>query len=109
LIPVIYFRYHYPEKWRNVRRLEPYLIRTLLSGAFSGLPDQIIDRCVARIKEDSGFDVDHIFEVIRGEGRNLEITTDQLLSAGYGSDAIHLIFNLWYSFHYTPAYENNLP
>ena len=29
---------------------------------------------------------------------------------GYGSDNIHLLFNLWYpDFNYTPAYENNLP
>jgi Protein of unknown function (DUF1524) len=29
---------------------------------------------------------------------------------GYGSDTIHLLFNLWYrDFNYTPAYENNLP
>src|SRR5262249_7997697 len=95
--------------WRGARGLEQYLIRTLLSGAFSGIPDQVIDRCVARIKEDEDFDVDRIFDVIRGEGRSLEITTDQLLSAGYGSDSIHLIFNLAYSSDYTPAYENNLP
>jgi hypothetical protein len=109
LIPVIHFRYHYADKWRSVRGLEQYLVRTLLSGAFSGLPDQVIDRCVARIKEDGAFEVDHLFDVIRGEGRNLEITADQLLASGYGSDTIHLIFNLWYSFDYTPAYENNLP
>lgn len=109
LIPVIYFRYHFPQRWRAIQGLEQYLIRTLLSGAFSGIPDQVIDRCVARIKEDEGFEVDRIFDVIRGEGRSLEITADQLLSSGYGSDSIHLIFNLWYSFDYTPAYENNLP
>jgi hypothetical protein len=29
---------------------------------------------------------------------------------GYGSDNIHLLFNLWYSgFNHTPAYANNLP
>jgi hypothetical protein len=84
-------------------------MRTLLSGAFSGTPDQLIDSCVNRIKEDGDFDVGRIFEVIRAEGRNLEITDSQLLSSGYGSDSIHLIFNLWYSFHYTPSYANNLP
>ena len=109
LIPVIYFRYHYPEKWKGVKNLEQYLIRTLLSGAFSGLPDQAIDRCVARIKEDGDFVVEHLFDVIRAENRNLEITEDRLLGSGYGSDAIHLIFNLWYNFNYEPAYTNNLP
>ena len=109
LIPVIYFRYHHPQKWKGSKGLESYLLRTLLSGAFSGIPDQIIDRCVARIKEDEDFVVDHIFDLIRGEGRSLEITADQLHAAGYGSDQVHLIFNLWYSFDYTPAYVNNLP
>ena len=29
---------------------------------------------------------------------------------GYGSDTIHLLFNLWYrDFNHTPAYDNNLP
>ncbi len=29
---------------------------------------------------------------------------------GYGTDTIHLLFNLWYrEFNYTPAYENSLP
>ena len=29
---------------------------------------------------------------------------------GYGSDSVHLLFNLWYrEFNYTPAFENNLP
>ena len=109
LIPVIYFRYHYPQKWRTVAHLEQYLIRTLLSGAFSGLPDQVIDRCVTRIKEDGDLIVDHMFDVIRAENRNLEIAEDRLLTSGYGSDTIHLIFNLWYNFNYQPAYANNLP
>jgi hypothetical protein len=109
LIPVIYFRYHYPDRWRRVRDLEQYLIRTLLTGAFSGLPDQVIDDTVKRIRDDGGFHVESIFEVIRAAGRNLEITADRLIASGYGSDSIHLIFNLWYSFDYAPAYQNNLP
>lgn len=29
---------------------------------------------------------------------------------GYGSDTVHLLFNIWYrDFKYTPSYENNLP
>ena len=29
---------------------------------------------------------------------------------GYGSDTIHLVFNLWYrDFNHTPSYDNNLP
>jgi hypothetical protein len=109
LIPLIYFRYHFPKKWKGVKGVEQYLIRTLLSGAFSGFPDQVIDRCVTQIKEDSGFELDHIFEVVRGENRILEISSEQLLATSYGNDQIHLLFNLMYNFDYTPAYSNNLP
>jgi len=29
---------------------------------------------------------------------------------GYGSNAVHLLFNLWYrDFNHTPSYDNNLP
>jgi hypothetical protein len=29
---------------------------------------------------------------------------------GYGSDTIHLLFNIWYrDFNYTPAYDSNMP
>jgi hypothetical protein len=76
---------------------------------FSGIPDQAIDECVARIREDGGFDVDRIFEVIRSKGRSLEVTADRLYSSGYGTDAVHLLFNLWYDFDYSPANQNNMP
>jgi hypothetical protein len=109
LIPLIYFRYHYPSKWKHAKGIETFLVRVLLSRAFSGNPDRLIDACVARIREDDGFDVSQISGVIRADGRSLEITPEQLLAMGYGSDNVHLIFNLWYSFNYTPAFRNNLP
>jgi len=50
------------------------------------------------------------FGVIRSKNRSLELTEDRFWSMGYGSDQIHLLFNIWYrDFNYTPAYENNLP
>ncbi|MBO0699187.1 MAG: DUF1524 domain-containing protein, partial [Zavarzinella sp.] len=85
------------------------MVRTLLSGAFSGLPDQLIDNVVARLREEQDFRLDGVVDAIRASGRNLEITSDRLFGAGYGSDTVHLVFNLWYDFNYTPAYENNLP
>src|SRR5207302_1772601 len=45
----------------------------------------------------------------RSKGRSLELTDDRFWQMGYGSDTVHLLFNLWYRFDYTPAYENNLP
>ncbi|MCE5337192.1 MAG: DUF262 domain-containing protein [Methanomicrobiaceae archaeon] len=110
LIPIIYFRYHFPEKWKDVQNLDDYLLRTLLSGAFSGTPDNMIDRCVKAISSSGEFDVNEIFGIIREDGRSLELAESTILGQYYGSKQSHLIFNLWYrDFNYIPAYENNLP
>ncbi len=109
LIPLIYVRYHFRSTWPAVQGVENYLVRTALSGAFGGTPDQLIDVLVAKLRELKKFDLSEVFGVIRANNRNLEITEDRLLSMGYGSDTVHLLFNLWYSFNYTPAYQRNLP
>jgi hypothetical protein len=110
LIPLIYVRYHFPQAWKQAKDVDRFLLRSLLAGAFSGVPDQLIDDLVAKIKQLSGFDVNELFDVIRSKGRSLELTEDRFWQMGYGSDTVHLLFNLWYrDFNYTPAYENNLP
>ena len=110
LIPIIYFRYHFPKKWNNIQHLDDYVLRTLISGAFSGNPDSLIDRCTHHISEYKEFNVSELFGIIRNSGRSLEINKETILDQEYGSKGIHLIFNLWYKdFNYTPSYENNLP
>jgi hypothetical protein len=110
LIPLIYVRYHYPDAWRQADDVDRFLLRSLLAGAFSGTPDQLIDDCVSRIKLIERIDTDELFDVIRSKGRSLEINEERFWQMGYGSDTIHLLFNLWYrNFNYTPAYENNMP
>jgi len=110
LIPVIYFRYHYPDQWRNVQGLDGYILRTLITGAFSGTPDTLIDKCTRLIDQDEDFIVPHLFGEIRADGRNLDITGETILGIQYGSRFIHLLFNLWYrDFNYLPSYQNNLP
>jgi len=109
LIPLIYVRYHYPDEWKKAKDFDSYLLRASLTGAFSGTPDQVIDSLVEKLKEIKRFDINEVFGVIRSENRTLELTEDNLWDMGYGSDTIHLLFNMWYSFNYTPAYENNLP
>jgi hypothetical protein len=110
LIPLIYVRYHFHQAWQQARDIDKFLLRSLLAGAFSGTPDQLIDDCVNKIKQLKGFDANELFEVIRSKGRSLELTEDRFWQMGYSSDTIHLLFNLWYrDFNYTPAYENNLP
>ncbi len=81
-----------------------------MTGAFSGTPDNLIDKCTKNISENKDFNTQQIFGIIRGDGRNLEISSNTVLGQYYGSRDIHLIFNLWYQgFNYIPAYENNLP
>jgi uncharacterized protein with ParB-like and HNH nuclease domain len=110
LIPIIYVRYHFSKSWEHLQDIDTYLLRSSLSGAFSGTPDQLIDDLVKRIKDVKGFDLSEVFGVIRSKGRSLEITEDRLWGMGYGSENIHLLFNLWYrQFDYTPAFSNNLP
>jgi hypothetical protein len=107
---LVYSRYHFPDNWKAAQGIDNYLLRALISGAFSGTPDQLIDDCVGKIKERNGFDLNHLFDAVRSRGRSLELTEDRFWQMGYGSDSIHLLFNLWYrEFNYTPAYDNNLP
>jgi hypothetical protein len=110
LIPVIYARYHFPESLANAQDLDGLLLRALLAGAFSGTPDQLIDDMVETQLTLKKWNTNEMIGVIRSKGRSLELTENRLWELGYGSDGIHLLFNLWYrDFSYTPAYENNLP
>ncbi|MYB58348.1 MAG: DUF262 domain-containing protein [Gemmatimonadetes bacterium] len=110
LIPIIYLRYHFPAKWDSIQRLDDYVLRTLITGAFSGTPDSLIDMCTRHISDQQEFNVSELFGIIRNNGRSLEINRDTILGQSYGSKGSHLIFNLWYkNFNYTPAYESNLP
>jgi len=110
LIPLVYARHHYPKAWKQAKNVDTYILRSSLAGAFGGQPDQLIDNLVAKMIELKGFDRKEMFGVIRSQGRSLELTEERFQEIGYGSDTIHLLFNLWYrDFNYTPSYENNLP
>lgn len=110
LIPLVYLRYTREPKWKKAKDVDTYLLRCLLSGAFGGQPDNLLDGLVKLIDDSGGFSIDDVFNDIRSRGRALDITEDRLWQMGYGSDTIHLLFNIWYrDFNYTPAYENNLP
>ncbi|MGQ0510471.1 MAG: GmrSD restriction endonuclease domain-containing protein [Betaproteobacteria bacterium] len=110
LIPLVYVRYSFPEAWKTAKSLDTYLLRASMAGAFSGVPDNLIDGLVSKFAKIKAFDVEEAFGVIRGQQRSLELTEDRFWQMGYGSDTVHLLFNLWYrDFNHTPAYDNNLP
>lgn len=110
LIPLIYIRYHFIDAWKQAKDVDSYLLRCALTRAFSGNSDNLIDAIVKKLNDIKVFDLNEIYGVIRSLNRSLELTEDRLWQIGYGSDTIHLLFNLWYrDFNHTPAYENNLP
>lgn len=110
LIPLIYVQHHFPKAWAVATNVESFLVRSLLAGAFSGQSDRLLDALVKRFKELERFDAEEGFQVIRSQGRSLEITRDRFFGMGYGNKAIHLILNLWYpAFTHVPAFDNNLP
>ncbi len=109
LIPLVYVRYHFQDSWKTAKNVDSYLLRCLLAGAFSGQPDNLLDALVRKLTELKSFSLDEVFGIIRTQGRSLELTEDRFWQMGYSSDNIHLLFNLWYAFNYTPSYENNMP
>lgn len=110
LIPLIYFRYHYPDKFAANTATVAYLLRVLVTGVFSGSPDNLIDKIVRCIQDQGDFVLPEVYGVIRTEGRSLEITPDVIFGQSYGSRSIHLFFNLWYrAFDYSPALDSNAP
>jgi hypothetical protein len=110
LIPLIYARYHFEEAWKSAKDQETFLLRSLLAGAFSGSPDQLIDTLTAVVDIQKAFHSDMILGMIREAGRSIAISKDRLWAMGYESDQIHLLFNLLYrDFNYTPAYDRNFP
>lgn len=110
LIPLIYFRYHYQDKWKKAEGIDDYILRTLLAGSFSGTPDNLINQCTKSIDANQNFSVKAISDIIRENGRNLEITKETILEQYYGAKNIHLIFNMWYKgFNYHPSFAGNEP
>lgn len=110
LIPLVHVRYHWPEEWKRAKDIDSYVLRASLAGAFGGSSDNLLDALTAKLDELKAFSADELFNVMRTQGRSLEVTEDRLWQMGYGSETAHLLFNLWYrQFNHTPAYENNMP
>lgn len=112
LIPLIYFNYKYPDEWKQAdkEKLARWLTRVLLTGAFSGSSDTLLDALVRRINEKTDFDIDIINTEIMNRGRTISISEESLLDTYYGDKKLYLIFALWYQdLNFKPAYDGNLP
>ena len=112
LIPLIYFNYKYPSKWGQSNKwlLSKWLTRVLLTGAFSGSSDALLDALIRKIDEKEDFDINVINTEIVNRGRTINISEDSLLDTYYGEKRLYLIFALWYQdVDFKPAYEGNLP
>ncbi len=112
LIPLICFNYKYPDKWKqsNKELLAKWLTRVLLTGAFSGSSDTLLDALIRKIDEERDFDISVINTEIINRGRTINISEESLLDTYYDEKKLYLIFALWYQdINFKPAYEGNLP
>ena len=112
LIPLIYFNYKYSDKWKEANKgeLAKWLTRALLTGAFSGSSDALLDALIRKIGERGYFDIDTINAEIINKGRAISISEESLLDTYYRDKKLYLIFALWYQdVNFKPAYEGNLP
>lgn len=112
LIPLVYLSFHHPRAWRNTDKaqLSLWLLRILLTGAFSGSSDSILDAVVRDIRERGSFNFDSINSIIQNRGRSVYITPEKLLDSYYGDKQTYLIFGIWYRcYDFQPAFEGNVP
>lgn len=112
LIPLMYLRYHFKNKFIEATKkgLNKWLLKVLLTGAFTGSTDTILDRCIKDIQDKKDFDIESINTILINSGRNLKVTDETILSATYGSKKLYLLFNIWYEqFNFMPSYSQNQP
>jgi len=112
LIPLINYRYAFPQQWKQLdkKELSFWLLRVLLTGAFSGSSDTILDAVVKDIRDAGTIDINSINSLIMNKGRSILVTRENLLHTSYTDKQLYLIFSIWYqNFDFNPAYDGNLP
>lgn len=112
LITLIFYRYAFEFSWKQAdkKELKLWLLRVLLTKAFSGSSDTLLDAVIKDIKDKRAFDASSINSIILSRGRNITLTPNTLLSASYGEKQAYLIFNiLYHNIDFDPAYEGNIP
>lgn len=109
LIPLIYFKYHFGDKWQNERAYAEYLNKVNLTGVFGGVSDNFTDSLIKNVAENKDFNLKEIYGVIKSKGKSMEIRDSSLLGLHYSSKELHLLLNLWYGFNYQPSLKDNKP
>lgn len=116
LIPIIYLRYKYKEKYYEAIRngLSKWLISVILASVYSGTADAMIDLTIKSIDENREMKFESINDIFRNKNKYLEITEANILGAGYGTETgkrkLYLLFNMWYEqFNFAPTFKENEP
>ena len=109
LIPLIYSRYHYDSDIKTDSQYSEYLLDVNLTGVFGGMSASFTDALIKNIRNNKKFDKPSIYNLIKNKGKSMAIYADTLLNMHYGSDEIHLLFNMWYGFNYEPTFGDNKP
>ena len=110
LIPLIYFKYHFSDKWQNENAYVDYLIKVNLTGAFGGVSDMFNDGLIEVVRNDKDFIKENIYTFIKEKGKALQLTDKKLFELSYTSKKqTHLLFNIWYGFNYNPSFKGNSP
>jgi len=110
LIPLIYSNYHYPFQWNDkLNDFAKYLLKVNLTGVFGGASESFSDSLINSIKDNKGFVLSKLFDLIKSKGKTMEMNKANLFGLHYNSKEIHLLFNLWYGFNYQPALKENKP
>lgn len=116
LIPIIYLRYKYKDKYNDSinNGLSKWLIQTILAGVYSGSADSLIDLTIKDIEEKGTLDFDSLKCIFRNRNKSIDITEDNILSAGYTNEnskrKLYLLFNIWYEqFNFNPSFIESSP
>lgn len=112
LIPIIYYRYNYLENWKKTNKniISSWLLKILLSGAFSGSPDNLLDSIIKNINSNLSFEIDEINSEILNRGRSVSVTEEVIFSTKYGMRDIYALMNILYKgYDFQPLYSGNFP
>lgn len=115
LIPIIYCRYKYKDEYNKLIQdgsLSDWIIKVIFNGVYNGSSDSLIDLTVKDIEENNGMNFESLNILFKNQNKSLEVTEDNILSAGYYNEnskkKLYLLFNIWYNkFDFNPSFSGN--